>query len=287
MSESSFGEETRVERLGEGRWRGHFSPRWFGPPGPNGGFIAALMLSAIRAELDDAERLPRSLTLHYPQALREGPAEVRLRTVRQGRSASFVEGEMTQGDRIGARALCVLSRDYASEVEFHTAAPRVAPPNPPLGAERGATDPSPPGPALAGRLVMEPRFGARPFVGAEASESGGWIKTRLPAELDPELLCLYCDAWWPAVFSHLTRPIMVPTLELTIHFRAPIEPTPNPHVLPHVLCRFTTATASGGLVEEDGQLWDESGRLLAQSRQLALLREPPQGKGSRKNKCVI
>jgi acyl-CoA thioesterase len=55
-----------------------------------------------------------------------------------------------------------------------------------------------------------------------------------------------------------------PTLEMTTHVRA--MPAPG-----WLRCRFTTRFVTGGLLEEDGEIWDQSGRLVALSRQLALV----------------
>jgi acyl-CoA thioesterase len=58
----------------------------------------------------------------------------------------------------------------------------------------------------------------------------------------------------------------VPTVELTVHVRA--RPVPG-----WLRCRFETRFVAGSYLEEDGELWDESDRLVAQSRQLAMLLE--------------
>ena len=57
----------------------------------------------------------------------------------------------------------------------------------------------------------------------------------------------------------------VPTIDLTIHFRE----VPDDQAQP-CLVRFRSRLASGGYVEEDGDVWSHDGRLLAHSRQLAL-----------------
>jgi len=55
-----------------------------------------------------------------------------------------------------------------------------------------------------------------------------------------------------------------PTVELTAHVRA--SPAPG-----WLRCRFSTRFVTAGFLEEDGEVWDSTGRLVGQSRQLALV----------------
>jgi hypothetical protein len=68
----------------------------------------------------------------------------------------------------------------------------------------------------------------------------------------------------------MEEPSFVPTIDLTIHWRAPLDAVRGEH--PWVLGLFSTSLGAGGTWEEDGQLWSEEGVLLAQSRQLAIVR---------------
>ena len=61
----------------------------------------------------------------------------------------------------------------------------------------------------------------------------------------------------------------MPTIDLTIHFRAAPSRQPG-----WVLAQFRTTMAAEGYLEEDGEVWSEDGRLLAQSRQLAVVVSP-------------
>ena len=55
-----------------------------------------------------------------------------------------------------------------------------------------------------------------------------------------------------------------PTLELTVHVRG--VPAAGP-----LRCRFRNRFMQNGLFEEDGEIWDSRGAIVAQSRQLALI----------------
>ena len=259
---SAFASATRVEARGDGVYAGTIDPGWFGPPGPNGGVIAALVLRAIRAEVGDDERLPRSLTLHYLRPPAEGEVTVEVVVERSGRSATTCSARMHQGGRLTTIAFCVLSLDYEGVADWAPDPPAAPPAEevPEMGIEGSP-------PPMFERLETRVAFGPPPFSGGAEAVTGGWLRTRDGDRLDPELIALFTDAWWPAPFSRLDAPSQAPTLELTIHFRA----RPNPEEV-RALVRFTSEASIDGLFDEAGEVWGADGRLLAQSRQLALLR---------------
>ena len=100
----------------------------------------------------------------------------------------------------------------------------------------------------------------------------GWF--RLPDAEPVDTLALLCavDAFPPTVFNARLPIAWTPTVELTAHIRA--RPAPG-----WLRCRFATRFVSAGFLEEDGEVWDSTGRLVGQSRQLALVPRaevPPQ-----------
>jgi hypothetical protein len=77
---------------------------------------------------------------------------------------------------------------------------------------------------------------------------------------------MVCDALPPVTFD-LGLFGWAPTIELTVHVRA--VPAPG-----WLQVRHATRNLAGGLFEEDCEVWDEAGRLVAQSRQLARTPRP-------------
>jgi hypothetical protein len=95
------------------------------------------------------------------------------------------------------------------------------------------------------------------------AEIAGWFGFADGRPVDTLALLMVCDAFPPAVFHLEMPPGWVPTLELTVHVRA--VPAPGP-----VKCVFRSHFVQGGFFNEDGEVWDSAGTLVAQSRQLGL-----------------
>jgi acyl-CoA thioesterase len=264
---SAFERATAVEPLGDGAWRGTCEGAWNTQLGPNGGYIAAIVLRAMIAELDEPDREPRSLTCHYLRPPSTGELRVEVAVERQGRTMSTVTARLTQGGRLCVIAVAAFAIELTGAVEYGGMPPLA--PAPEL-VPRLAPPPDIP---MVARFDVRPTFGGEPYTGAAEPLTGGWLRFAEPQPLDAPALAMYADAWLPSPMPYLTKPAVAPTIELTVHFRAPgaaVAIVDEP-----VLARFRSTTAAGGLFEEDGELWSRDGVLLAQSRQLALLLADP------------
>jgi acyl-CoA thioesterase len=279
MSEDGrFARDTAVHRDGDGAFTARLDGAWWIGPGPNGGYLAAIVLRAMMAQLAQPVRAPRSLTVHYASAPREGEVSLAVAVQRSGRSASNLSVRMTQDGRTIVLALGVLATAYPSALDFAEArAPAV-----PAPAEVPAVAPRSEQPAFSRRFELRPALGRwfgddpspagdadAPATGTDGNLTGGWLRLAAPRALDAPLLAALTDAWVPVPFLRLGGfCATAPTLDLTVHFRAAPPPEPDAHVL----AVFRSHTSRDGFFEEDGELFAADGTLLVQSRQLALLR---------------
>jgi acyl-CoA thioesterase len=260
----AFDADTALEEVGAGRWRAWAPEHWFVARGPNGGYLAAV---ATRAAEAAAGRPLRSLSLHFVAAPAVGPIDVAVTVEREGRTYSAVSIRLEQDGAPMTLAIATLGELPAEGAVWDATSMPEATPLP-------ETEPIPSDEATFPAFMRN--YDMRWAVGRDGDVpgSGGWIRTREPRLLDAPLVAAMTDAWPPAAFVALGRFVAAPTLDLTIHVRRPLPP---PGMTPddHVLVRFASRLSVSGAWEEDGELWTPSGQLIAQSRQLALVRELP------------
>jgi acyl-CoA thioesterase len=265
---AAFDRAIAVQRVADGRLAVDLDARWTAPAGLNGGYLAAVVLNAVTQAIGRPERLPRSITVQYLASPQPRSAVVEVTEERSGRTLTSASARLVQDGRTCLLALVVLSGDYPTEVEFAT-------PPPPMPAADDVpvldwgTDLFP----IAQQFEYRPALGPVPLrdAPADVAVTGGWLRLRDGRPPDAPLLALYLDAWWPASFVRVSRPAAVPTIDLTVHFRAPAVAAALDPRAP-LMVRFASRTAKDGFVEEDGEVWAPDGTLLATSRQLAVAR---------------
>ena len=266
-------EETALTPAGDGVWEGVVAEGWDTPRGPLGGYVMALVLRGLESAVGDSERRARSATMHFARAPVAGPVTISARVEREGRSLSTVSGRMEQEGKLIGLALGAWSKAWEGPLLDDSPMPDAEPPSGRATlAEAAAADESqerlPPRdpPPFMSRLTMQPRFGEAPYTPAEHAEVGGGLGLAEERPLDALAVALLADAWFPAPWPRLRELAPAPTIDLTVHFRAPL---PLPDSL--LLGRFRTRLVRDGFFEEDGELWAPDGTLVAQSRQLGLL----------------
>jgi acyl-CoA thioesterase len=261
---SRFADDTAVAPLGDGRYGATIDRGWWIERGPNGGYLAAIVLRAILADVADPLRRARSLTLHYLRPPVEGSCEVSVVIQRSGRGLTTVSARLHQDGRDCVLALAALGVDRPGPALDDQRPPEVPAPHDiaPRSDDRIAVP-------IHARYDVRPALGTEPFELGPEALTGGWIRTADDDPVDEVLVAALTDGWMPAVFSRVSLPIGVPTVDLTIHFRQAPSGAPG-----WSLVRFRTLLAAEGYLEEDGEVWSADGRLLAQSRQLAVMLTP-------------
>jgi len=255
-----------------GEYAAMLDPGWVVGGGVNGGYLLAVIGNAIRAELaESGQPDPVSVSAYYLTPTVPGPAVVRVRRVRTGGQRATVAASLVQqqdGEEVERITVLAVYGDLdrtPDEVQRQVTPPDLPPVEECIEARHAPEEVRRMAPLLE-------RFGTRldpACVGwAVGKPSGagviqGWFKLADDRPLDPIALLMVVDALPPVTFD-LGLPGWAPTLELTAHVRA--RPAAGWAVVRHA-----TRTISGGYFEEDCEVWDSAGRLVVQSRQLALL----------------
>ncbi len=272
-TQGTFDRDTAVElRESSGHTRvfsAEVADGWRAGRGPHGGYLAAMILRTLEASVEDPERTPRSLTIHFVRAPATGPVSITTVLERQGRSVSTLSARMEQDGRLMALALSAFSVPWTGPAISEVPMPQVAPPQ---DTREPGTLTGPGGPPLAQHITVQRRIGGIPFADPDQPmETGGWLGLVEPRPIDSLSLAFFCDALIPAPFMRISGPAPAPTIDLTIHFRVPMPRVPDPDPGELCLARIRAGVVHEGLFEEDVVIWAADGTVLAQSRQLAIL----------------
>ena len=261
-----FDRETAVRALGGGRYESTLDTSWWVHRGPNGGYLAAIALRALTEAVADEARSPRSLTVHYAAPPVEGPLEIATVIERVGRSLTSCSARLTQDGKLIGLALGAFSKARPGPEFADVQAPDAPPPEESPVIEPPTDDPMIPD--IAFRWENRMVRGGFPLEATGEAVITRWIRLPELRVVDGLVAAALTDAVIPAVFGRVDQPMIVPTVDLTIHFRSSL-PVPDARPDDYVLASFRTNVVAEGFLEEDGEIWTRDGVLLAQSRQLA------------------
>jgi acyl-CoA thioesterase len=253
----------------QNRFHAMMTSRWNIGDKPNGGYVLAIAAKAIGASLPEHPH-PFSITAHYLRPAEPGPTTIDVQIVRTGRKLATATATLIQNGKEKIQVLATYGD--LTTVEGPTVV-NGAPPDLPTPDDclyRSAeTDTG----AMFSEMILRTDLRLHPDTGwIRGKPSGsanlrGWTKFSDGREPDVWSLPLFADALPPAVFELLEGSLWVPTIELTVHVRA--IPAPG-----WLRASMTTRFLMDGYFEEDGEIWDSTGRLVALSRQLGMLFRP-------------
>jgi acyl-CoA thioesterase len=208
---------------------------------------------------------PVAVSGHYLAPGRAGPVRVHVEVLKTGKRFSTASARLIAGDRTLLSVVGTLGElDDSSEALHADGAPPALPP-PNDCVRLVATDTFPP--PFMDRVDVRLHPDDAGFVRGEPSGSPvlrGWFRLLDDEPVDPVAMLLAVDSFPPTIFNADLPVSWSPTVELTAHVRA--RPTAG-----WLACAYRTRFISGGFLEVDGEVWDATGALVAQSRQLALV----------------
>ncbi len=236
-------------------------PSWSVGDKPHGGY---LLRAAVARALDEDSPHPMAVSAHFVRPPDPGAATVEVERLRTGRRvATSRVGLRQQGV---TRMEVLLSAGTWTDAEPFWSAPGGPPALPPVEDCPRVPPVGPTGRAVGYfdhvDLRVDPAS-AQWAVGAPQgrAEVRGWMRWADEAAVAPVDLLVFADAMPPVTFD-LGLMGWVPTLELTVHVRG----LPAPGWL-QVVQR--ARLLRDGWLDEECEIWDSRGRLVAQARQLA------------------
>ncbi len=267
-----FTDAMALTALGDGAYRGELNEHWTIGPKVHGGAMLALCAKAARISCgSDVEGgfQPIAVAANYLWAPDPGPMRVRTSIRKRGRRVSLVDVELTQGDRTAVTVAVTLAdaeHHVPPLLSFNPVVPLMTPEPPP------GLDPIGPGHPMADIVHLAHGCDIRPALHTLGPRPDGgppvfeyWVR---PKDSAPDVLfALLCgDVSAPVTFA-VDRSGWAPTVQLTAYLRG----LPADGWL-RVMC--TAVQIGQDWFDEDHIVVDVEGRIIVQTRQLAMVPPP-------------
>ena len=249
-----------------GRYDGNLNEHWTIGPKPHGGVMIAMCAKAAREAYaaDGLAAHPIAVSANYLSAPDPGPVRLVTTVRKRGRRIGLVDVELVQGERACVHAVVTLGEPEHDTRPLFSQNPVTAL----MGLEPPA-DVLPIGPGHPAAAINNLARGCdiRPLVVESVSEGAAptfqiWVRPKVgPVD---ELFALMCgDISLPVPYA-VGRRGWAPTVQLTAYLRG----VPADGWL-RVVC--TTTEIGEDWFDEDHTVVDSAGRIVVQTRQLALV----------------
>jgi len=261
---NQFDQDIALRPLGDFNFALYIADSWQINVGPNGGYIAAILLHGMKQYLGHIQT--RSFTCHFLSASVAGPATLSVNVAKEGRTLSTATTQLKQNGKTIAFAIATFANDRAAPHLNDLSMPVVPPANEIATEDRMSEGSAHFAPF---RLKYDQRIAIGPKTGllSDEAKTGGWTKFSESRNFDDLALLAISDSWFPSIKAKSDSAFHTPTVDHTVHFLA----QPQDAECEFLLLMFQTENASNGYLIEDGFIWSDSGCLLARSRQLAIL----------------
>ena len=256
MAASEFEAATAVRPAGDHCWSATLSDRWNGIAGlVNGGYLVATATRALGQDLPFPD--PVAVSAFFLRPGTPGPATIATSVIRAGKTMAFGSASLVSG---GKETVTVTAA-------FGDLGEQTGP------AFTGAEPPELPPPDDCVPLIAPPTVTIGERIDYRAAELPGWAIGTPSGNPSLDLWLRFADGGAADVYAlpllvdavapvALEVGVLSTTVELTVHVRA--RPAPG-----WLACRAVTRFVAGSYHEEDFEIWDSAGTLVAQSRQLA------------------
>lgn len=258
-----FDDDLKMINTGPGLFEAIISDHWSINGTPNGGYLIGLIARAM--EQCSSKKETPIITANYISKCIPGKAQVRVEVISESINFTRLMVSLAQDGEEKIRALGTFSSDLngGSVKRYETGPPELA------SFETCFQVPVIPDNGLFNHIDLRLDPSCVGWVSGNfsgRSEFKGWIQFKKDRPLDIPAILFFTDAYPPPVFASFGLSAWVPTIELSVNIRK----IPDSKILKGI---FRSRFFSAGLVEEDGELWDTDGDLVAVSRQISKYRK--------------